>query len=138
MPRYNIEHNGKWACFSSISDSFITEFMNKDTYEEWRKAEYGLKNYEPAEKCNVTTIDYAVHSIRLNRNRDEAMECLLECGLSKDECEQLMDNMERKYYYPRLQEDGTYLCPNCKAVVVKGQERCENESCEIELVWKEY
>lgn len=37
MPRYNIEYNGKWACFSSISDSFITEFMDKDVYEEWRK-----------------------------------------------------------------------------------------------------
>lgn len=137
MPRYNIEHNGKWACFSSISDGFITEFMDKDTYEEWRKTEYGLKDYKPAEKCNMTSIGYAVHSIRLNRNRDKAMECLLKCGLPKEECEKLMDDMERKYYYPRLQEDGIYLCPNCKAVVTKGQERCNKESCEIELVWKE-
>ena len=136
MPRYNIEHNGKWACFSSVSDSFITKFVDKDIYEEWRKEEYGLQDYEPAEKCNMTTIDYAVHSIRLNRNREEAMECLLECGLSKEECEQLMDNMEQKYFYPKLQSDGIYLCPNCKAVVVKGQERCEKEFCEIELVWR--
>lgn len=137
MPRYNIEHNGKWACFSAISDGFITEFMDKDTYEKWRKLEYGLKNYEPAENCNMATIDYAVHSIRLNRNREEAMKCLLECGLPTEECEKLMDDMERKYYYPRLQVDGTYLCPNCKAVVVKGQERCKEEFCEIELIWKE-
>lgn len=136
MPRYNIEHNGKWACFSSISDSFITKFMDKSDYEEWRKVEYGLDNYEPAEKCNITIIDYAVHSIRLNRNRDKAMECLLKCGLPKDECKKLMDDMERKYYYPRLQEDGTYICPNCKAVVIKGQERCKKEFCDQELIWR--
>lgn len=38
MPRYNVEYNGKWACFSSIVDGFVTEFMNKSEYEEWRKS----------------------------------------------------------------------------------------------------
>lgn len=65
------------------------------------------------------------------------MKCLSECGLLKEECEQLMDGIEREYYYPRLQEDGTCLCPNCKAIVVKGQKRCNKEFCEIELIWKE-
>lgn len=110
--------------------------MDKDDYEEWRKIEYGLADYEPAEKRNMTTIAYAAHSIRLNRNRDEAMECLLECGLSKEECEKLMDDMERKYYYQRLQEDGTYICPNCKAVVIKGQEKCNEGFCDQELIWR--
>lgn len=40
MPRYNVEHKGKWACFSSVVDDFITWFMPKTDYEIWRKEEY--------------------------------------------------------------------------------------------------
>lgn len=135
MPNYNIEHNGKLACFSSISDSFVTKFMDKDAYEKWLELTYGTMSYKHTEQPTAP-IEYAVHSIRLNRNRDKAMKCLLECGLSEDECEELMDNIEKKYYYPRLQEDGTYLCPNCKTTVIEGQEKCNERCCEIELVWK--
>ena len=59
MPRYNIEHNGKWACFSSICDRFVTEFMDKYNYEVWRRIEYGVKDYKPAEQCNTMTIKEA-------------------------------------------------------------------------------
>ena len=136
--RYNINYNGMWACFSGIIDAFITKFMNKDDYEEWRKIEYGpYYTDELAEGRNIETMDYAVVHIRLNRDREEAMECLLETGLPKDECEQLMDNMAREYYYPKLQEDGTYLCPNCGVVVQKGQKECTEEYCWNELIWKE-
>ena len=41
MPKFNVEHNGKWACFSSIVDTFITEFMPLEEYEKWRDLEYG-------------------------------------------------------------------------------------------------
>lgn len=61
MPRYNVQRpDGMWACFSSICDGFITEFMPKDEYEEWRKKEYGVANYEPAEKCNMKDYNEAM------------------------------------------------------------------------------
>lgn len=41
MPRFNVEHEGKWACFSSIIDDFITPFMPLDEYEKWRWFQYG-------------------------------------------------------------------------------------------------
>lgn len=137
MPRFNVKHNDKWACFSSICDGFITEFMDKDSYEEWRKVEYGLDDYEPAEKRNLMNIQDAVFSIRLNRNRSDAMECLLETRLSQEECEQLMYDMETEYYVPKLEENETYVCPNCGEVVQKGQKWCEEEGCEHELVWRD-
>ncbi len=57
MPRYNVKNDkGEWACFSSIVDDFVTDFMPKDKYEEWRKVQYGIANYRPAEECNV--MDY--------------------------------------------------------------------------------
>ena len=136
MPRYNVKHDGKWACFSSICDAFITEFMDKKSYEEWQKLEYGLADYEPAEKRNMMDMQEAVWHIRLNRNKDDAMKCLLKTGLSKAKCMRLMYDMESKYYIPILQEDGTYICPNCKEVIEKGQEYCKQYGCEHELVWR--
>lgn len=34
MPRYNVEYNGKFACFSSIVDNFVSEFTDKESYEK--------------------------------------------------------------------------------------------------------
>lgn len=136
MPRYNVNHNNKWACFSSICDAFITEFMDKDIYEEWRKVEYGLCDYEPAEKRNMMNMHDAVSSIRLNRNHEDAIKCLLEAGLPQDECEQLMYDIETEYYVPKLDDDGNYICPNCGEVVEKYQKMCKRKYCEAELVWR--
>lgn len=30
MPRFNVEADGEWACFSSIVDAFVTPFMQKE------------------------------------------------------------------------------------------------------------
>lgn len=44
MPRYNVQHpeTGKWACFSSVVDDFITDWMPEKKYEKWRRKEYGI------------------------------------------------------------------------------------------------
>ena len=43
MPRYNVQNEkGEWACFSSICDGFITEFMTRAEYQAWREKEYGI------------------------------------------------------------------------------------------------
>lgn len=97
MARYNVNHNNKWACFSTIVDDFVTEFMCKEDYEKWRKIEYGLKDYEPAEKCNIMTIDEAVHYIKLNRTYDETITCLVGTGLSEEESKQIINNLKDKY-----------------------------------------
>lgn len=70
MPRYNVKNNkGEWACFSSISDSFITPFMPKDEYEKWRIKEYNYteKDYEPAEKCNIMPYEEAMQTVLCNK-----------------------------------------------------------------------
>ena len=51
MPRYNVEHNGKWACFSSVVDDYITPWMPLDEYERWRTEQYG-KTKGPLETAN--------------------------------------------------------------------------------------
>lgn len=43
MPRFNVQNEkGEWACFSTIVDDFVTEFMPRDKYQEWRIREYGI------------------------------------------------------------------------------------------------
>lgn len=91
MPRFNVEHNGKWACFSTISDEFETPFMSKDEYEKWRLEEYGRANYKPAENCNRMTLDDAVSAIALNHTIEELEECLIYAGFSSDEAIDLLN-----------------------------------------------
>jgi hypothetical protein len=82
MPRYNVTNNkGEWACFSSVADGFITDFMPKDEYEKWRKKEYG-KDYEPLEYCNQMDYEEAMR-ISLCRQREEESEIVSDC----DNCE---------------------------------------------------
>ena len=135
MGRYNVEHNGKWAAFSTITDSFVTAFMDKKQYEAWRKVEYGVA-YKPVKDWTVRSLKEAVSDIRLNRSHDEALKCLLETGLPKDECEAALHEMELEYYHPVPAGDGKYECPNCCAVVVKGQKQCEEITCGLEFVWE--
>ena len=42
MARYNVEHNGKWACFSTVVDNYITPFRPLFLHELWRKMQYGI------------------------------------------------------------------------------------------------
>ena len=100
MARYSVEHNGKWACFSSVSDYFIIEFMDKDKYEEWRLVEYGRLNYEPAEKFNIKTIGDAIYDMSLNHEEEDCIENLIECGIDKAEAIELWNkyNSDERIY----------------------------------------
>ena len=91
MPRYNVEHNGKWACFSTVSDGFITEFKEKADYEAWRLLEYGRADYLPAEKCNVMTIGEAVNAAALNNEKESVINNLIEAGIDNLEAERLWE-----------------------------------------------
>lgn len=136
MPRYNVEHNGKWACFTSISDGFVTEFMYKTEYEEWRKKQYGEHNYKAAEQCNIMTMEEAASSIRLNRTHEEAMECLRECGLPESECERIIYDMETENYCPIPKGDERFECPNCHRKVEREQRSCDGNDCCLDFVWR--
>lgn len=44
MPRYNVNkpNTDEWACYSTISEDFVTEFMPRNDYQKWREKEYGI------------------------------------------------------------------------------------------------
>jgi len=89
MGRRTVEYKGKYASFSSIVDSFVTKFMDKKGYELWMGLEYG-KHFSPIES-NTKSMDDACFAIKLNHTRDEAIECLVESGLSQEESIKLID-----------------------------------------------
>lgn len=134
MGRCNVEYKGKYASFSSIVDAFITEFMSKEDYETWELLEYG-KNLRPIE-FNMKSMGDVSFSIRLNRSHDEAIECLLECGLSKEESEQIIYDIETKYYVPIPKENSKFKCPNCGNEIEKEQFECDNDTCLLKFVWR--
>ena len=71
MPRYNVQHpkTGEWRCFSSVVDDWVTDWMDKDRYEAWRRYQYGI-HCGTAEESNRMTRDEAQEII----NRRKAME----------------------------------------------------------------
>ncbi len=80
MPRYNVEADGQWACFSSVVDAFITPFMSLTDYEKWRDREYG-PDKEPLKTANKMSLKYALFSLSLNKSEHEIIECMREAGL---------------------------------------------------------
>lgn len=134
MGRCNVEYKGKYAGFSTMCDAFLTKFMDKSDYEKWRNAEYSL-NILPLE-FNTKSIEGAAFSIRLNRNHDEGLECLLESGLSKEESEQIMYDLETKYYVPIPKGNGMFQCPNCQKEIKRNQLECDDDACSLEFVWR--
>jgi len=83
MPRYNVESDGEYACYSGISDGFITPFMSHENYEKWRNEEYGRNNI-PLDEANHMTLREALFSLSLNKNDDEIIETLREAKLIYD------------------------------------------------------
>lgn len=136
MPRFNVPHKNKWACFSSFVDGFITDFTDKVDYEEWRKCQYGMCGFKPAEECNVMTLKKAVSLIRMHNDYADSLAHLIEVGLSQEEAEKLIYNIETECWCPILRDNGKYECPNCGSEVVSGQVFCKNDTCEIEFIWR--
>ena len=102
MPRFNVERNGEWACFSTIVDEFITPLMPLAEYEDWRRDEYGA-NILPVEQAN--RMDYA-----------EALE-IINRGL-QDQNQILSDQIEGlKTELDRLRASLHVLHPQCRGNV---------------------
>ncbi len=80
MPRYNVEADGKWACFSTIVDDFITPFMERKDYEEWRQEQYGRDNI-PIEQANQMPLARALRALSLNRSDADILISLRSSGL---------------------------------------------------------
>ena len=77
MPRYNVQHpkTKQWACYSSNVGDFITEWMDEDKYDLWRRKQYGIYY------CPITeTMQKAYEEVmrmRITNKRD--YERLLQC-----------------------------------------------------------
>lgn len=70
MPRYNVQHpkTGKWRCFSTIVDDWVTDWMPENLYEQWRRHEYGV-HCGSVREANLMTLKEAVEIIR-SKNED--------------------------------------------------------------------
>lgn len=80
MPRFNVEADGKWACFSTIVDDFVTPFMDRHSYEEWRQDQYGRDNIS-IEQANQMSLARALRCLSLNKKDEEIIASLRACGL---------------------------------------------------------
>lgn len=95
MPRFNVEADGKWACFSTMVDGFITPFMPLDEYNEWRKKEYGI-HCGSVEHANRMTLAEALFDLSLNKDDKEICDNLRECGLFDTREEMEEENEEKE------------------------------------------
>ena len=79
MPRYNVELDGQWACYSTISDYFITPFMDLEDFEKWRAEEYG-ENRNPFKYTNTMNFVEALRHLCINHTDEEICQNLREIG----------------------------------------------------------
>lgn len=80
MPRYNVELDGEWACFSGVVDAFMTPFVPRGDYERWRLDEYGYYCM-PLELANRMTLREAMARLSTNRSDVEILQNLREARL---------------------------------------------------------
>lgn len=80
MPRYNVELDGEWACFSGVVDAFVTPFVPLGDYERWRRDEYG-KSCGPLERANRMTLRKAMVRLSTNKSDAEILQNLRDAGL---------------------------------------------------------
>ena len=75
MPRYNVNkpNTDLWACFSTIIDDFITDFMPRTEYQTWREREYGIHCGE-IESANLMDYEEALETIKLRESYGETQE----------------------------------------------------------------
>ena len=75
MPRFNVRNDetGQWRCFSTIVDDFITDWMDEDEYEKWRKEEYGRQAGSVYE-ANQMSLKEAEAIIRRVAEEEQAQE----------------------------------------------------------------
>ena len=69
MPRYNVQHpkTGEWRCFSSVIDDWITDWMDEERYEQWRRFEYG-KHCGTVRESNIMDLKEAEDIIRRRKS----------------------------------------------------------------------
>lgn len=84
MPRFNVEVGGKWACFSTVSDGFVTQFMELADYEKWRDEEYGRQK-EPLKTANHMSLAEALYRMSMNESDKGTCDKLREAGLIWEE-----------------------------------------------------
>ena len=108
MPRFNVQRaDGKWACFSTIVDAFVTGFADEEEYEEWRKQEYGRAGYRPVRECNIMTVEEAISAICNNRSYAEVVNQLKWAELDTPENLTTVLKKRRKCYED-LEHDPLY------------------------------
>lgn len=72
MPRFNVQHpeTKEWRCFSSIIDDWVTDWMEEECYEHWRKSEYG-RNCGTVYEANQMTLEDAERIIKSRKESEE-------------------------------------------------------------------
>lgn len=71
MPRYNVQHpeTKEWRCFSTIVDDWVTDWMEEDRYEKWRRFEYG-NNCGSVHDANQMDLEEAEEIIKRRKEFD--------------------------------------------------------------------
>lgn len=84
MPRFNVNHNDKWACYSSVVDNFITDFVPLEAYEQWRQKEYGA-NVGPVTEANQMSMEEAIRKMIIYHSKYNVLAVLKEQGFITSE-----------------------------------------------------
>lgn len=71
MPRFNVQHpeTKEWRCFSTIVDDWITDWMDENRYERWRRFQYGA-DCGPVREANQMSLEEAEEVIKRRKEEE--------------------------------------------------------------------
>ena len=71
MPRYNVQHpeTKEWRCFSAIVDDWVTDWMDEERYEKWRRFSYGA-NCGSVHDANQMSLEEAEEIIKERKEEE--------------------------------------------------------------------
>lgn len=97
MPRFNVQYNDKYAVWSSIVDGFLTDWMTKDEWIEWRGNAYG-ENAKYDNDINWESVFHCFYWLVIRNDIKEANKFAEDMGFT----------METKYEYDEDCEKNEY------------------------------
>lgn len=74
MPRFNVRRpsDGMWACFSTVVDDYVCDWMTRPQYEDWRRDQYG-RHCDPIERCNLMSYKDAEYKRKLRKEWEQTL-----------------------------------------------------------------
>lgn len=93
MSRLVVTYKNKYACYSTIIEDFVTNFMSLRQYNKWRIKEYGTYCSQIKPRT-IHSIEDIIPNIINVHGLDHCKKTLKQCKISRKDIDTLINNID--------------------------------------------